>query len=106
VASRRIEEGVSPGEVIVERGTEVRNAQGTIGQVDHILVDPNRGDLAHIIVDRGLLARPVIVPATEIREINQDVVYVDLRQEEVRALPRYRTRRDATELTDLEGRRE
>jgi hypothetical protein len=103
-AEKRVESGIAPDEAVVERRTEVRNARGSIGRVDHVLVDPETGDITQLVVDRGLVARSVVVPAAGIGEIAQDVVYLDLTKDEVRALPRYRPPAAVTVLTRLEKR--
>jgi uncharacterized protein YrrD len=104
VVRQRVHEGISARETVVEQGTAVENAQGRGGTVDHVLVDADSGDIEYYVVHRGLLARPVIVPASEVQEVTEDAVFIDLSDDELDKLPRYRPPAKARVLTKLQER--
>jgi uncharacterized protein YrrD len=104
VVRQRVHEGISARETVVEQGTPVENVQGDVGTVDHALVDPDTGDIEYYVVDRGLLARSVIVPASEVREVTENAVFIDLGADELDELPRYRPPAKASILTRLQER--
>lgn len=68
------------------------------------MVDCDSGDIAYLVVDRGLLARSVVVPAQKIKEVTGEAVMVDLTEDEIYESPRYRPPGEPTVLTDLEER--
>jgi uncharacterized protein YrrD len=103
---QRVHEGISAKETVVEQGTVVENAQGEVGTVDHVLVDPDSGDIEYYIADRGLLARSVVIPASDVREVTEDVIFVDLGEDELDNLPRYRPPAKASMLKKLQERLE
>jgi osmotically-inducible protein OsmY len=94
---RQVRKGISPHRAVIERGTPVRNAQGTIGHVDHLLVDPESAEVTHMVVRKGLLPYYPIVPLTKVRTVSDEAVTVSLTDDEVDALPRYKSR-DARDI--------
>jgi uncharacterized protein YrrD len=103
---QRIQEGISAKKTVLEARISVENAEGDVGTVDHVLVDAESGDIEHVIVDRGLLARSVIVPASAIREITEETVFIDLSNDELDQLPRYRPPASSAMIAKLEQRLE
>lgn len=89
---KQISVGVDADLAVVERGTPVRNAQGTIGRVDHLLVDAASGEITHLVVRKGLIPYYPIVPVSEVRAVSEEAVTVGLTEEEIDALMRYRSR--------------
>jgi osmotically-inducible protein OsmY len=94
---REIREGISRNQVVIERETPVRNILGKIGNVDHLLVDPESGEVTHLVVRKGLLPYYPILPISKVKSVSDEAVTVSLSNDEVDALPRYR-RRDATDI--------
>lgn len=101
---RRVHENISKEKAVIEPGTAVENAKGDVGTVDHVLVDSDSSDIKHLVVDRGLLARSVIIPISEVKEVTEDTVFIALSDDELSELPRYRPPGNATVLTKLEKR--
>jgi len=102
----RVDKGVPEGEVLVEPGTPVWIDSNQIGQVDHMLVDQEDGKLAFLVVNQGLLARSIIIPVTEIEEIQEEGLILDLEEEDLDTLPRYRPRDEEALLEELTQRLE
>jgi osmotically-inducible protein OsmY/uncharacterized protein YrrD len=103
---QRVHKGISAKETVLEQGTSVKNAQGEVGAVDHVLVDPDSGDIEHVVVDRGLLARSLIIPASDVKEVAEDAVLVDLGDDDLNELPRYRPPGEASILAELQDQLE
>jgi osmotically-inducible protein OsmY len=95
---RRVHEGISPARAVIKQGTPIRNAQGAIGHIDHLLVDPKSGEVSHLVVRKGLLPYYPIVPISAVKTVSDKAVSVSLTDEEVNALPRYKSR----EAEDIE----
>jgi hyperosmotically inducible protein len=89
---KRIHVGVDADLVVVERGTPVVNSQGTVGKVDHMLADAENGEITHLVVRRGLIPYYPILPISEVRAVSDEAVSVDLTEQEIDDLVRYRER--------------
>jgi osmotically-inducible protein OsmY len=101
---KEMREGISRNQVVIERETPVRNILGNIGNVDHLLVDPESGEVTHLVVRKGLLPYYPILPISRVKTVSDEAVTVSLSNDDVDALPRYR-HRDATDIeTELRDR--
>lgn len=82
-------EQIPHNELAIHRGSEVRASDGRIGQVDEFLVNPANHHISHLIlVEKHLFGRrEVTIPVEQIDRIEQDVVYLKLDKQAVRALP-------------------
>jgi osmotically-inducible protein OsmY/uncharacterized protein YrrD len=89
---RQIHKGVDADLAVIEQGSPVTNAQGTVGKVDHLLVDAKSGEITHLVVRKGLIPYYPIVPISEIRAVSDEGVSVALTGDEIDALVRYRSR--------------
>jgi sporulation protein YlmC with PRC-barrel domain len=81
------------GSVEIAEGTSVwrRDPHEKLGEVDHVLFDPNTGGLRAIVMRRGfLLKRDVVLPRRYVAEIVDDIVRVDIGDEELDQLREYR----------------
>ena len=93
----------------IGRGTRVRNANETIGYVDHVLVDQESEQISHLIVRRGLLPYRISLPFDMVEEVTDESVYVPATRAELESLQRYMPRADLaikaeaqTRLAELE----
>ena len=95
-------ERVPPGELAVRRGTHVRATDGEVGRVDEFLTDRDTGHIAHLVLREGHLwgQKDVLIPVSEIGQIDEDHVYLTLRKEEVANLPTIPIRRWHEELKE------
>jgi osmotically-inducible protein OsmY/sporulation protein YlmC with PRC-barrel domain len=89
---KRIHVGVDADLAVVERGTPIVNSQGTVGKVDHLLADAESGEITHLVVRRGLIPYYPILPISAVRKVSDKAVSVDLTEEEIDDLVRYRER--------------
>jgi len=88
-------ERVPPGELAVRRGSHVRATDGDVGQVDEFLVDRETEQITHLVLREGHLwgRKDVLIPVSEIRQVDEDRVYLTLSKEEVAKLPTIPVRR-------------
>jgi hypothetical protein len=88
-------ERVPSGELAVRRGSHVRATDGDVGRVDEFLVDRESEHITHLVLREGHLWRQkdVLIPVSEIGQIDEDRVYLTLGKEEVANLPTIPLRR-------------
>jgi osmotically-inducible protein OsmY len=103
---QRLHEGITSGRDVVERGTPVLHLEERIARVDHVLVDPETGQITHLVVRKGLIPYYPVVPFDKITAVGEDGVSLSLTEEELRELPRYRQREDAALRSELDERLE
>lgn len=81
---------IPKSDLAVNRGTTVYSADGyAIGKVDEFLVDPNGGQVTHLILREGhiLGLRDVFIPVAEIDEIKENSLRLKLDKFIVEKLP-------------------
>jgi sporulation protein YlmC with PRC-barrel domain len=95
-------ERVPPGELAVRRGSHVRATDGDVGRVDEFLVDRETEHISHLVLREGHLwgQKDVLIPLSEIGQIDEDRVYLTLSKEEVANLPTIPVRRWHEDLRD------
>jgi sporulation protein YlmC with PRC-barrel domain len=88
-------ERVPPGELAVHRGSHVRATDGDVGRVDEFLIDRETEHITHLVLREGHLwgQKDVLIPVSEIGQIDEDRVYLTLSKEEVANLPTIPVRR-------------
>jgi len=89
------QERVPPGELAVRRGSHVRATDGDVGRVDEFLVDRETEHITHLVLREGHLwgQKDVLIPVSEIGQIDEDRVYLALSKEEIASLPAIPVRR-------------
>ncbi len=96
---------VSAGDAVtIERGRDVRGREGSIGTVDHVLIDRESGEMRLLVVDRGLFSDSVIVPMVLVTEITDDTIRTNLAEDDLDALYHYRARDDVDIMVELKER--
>jgi uncharacterized protein YrrD len=98
---RHTHEGISPTLQPVGRGTPVYGTTGSIGKVDHILVDQESGEINHLIVRRGMRPDYVIVPMDLVAELHENRIVLKVGKSDLQGLRPYYPRDDAELLSDL-----
>lgn len=80
---------IPPEELAVRRGAKVRATDGRIGQVDEFLIDPESGNISHLILREGLPwdKKHIAIPISGIERIEENTVYLKLDKKSVKALP-------------------
>ncbi len=87
--SHVLQEGLAHDQRAIGHGTQVRDAEGNAGEVDHVLVDCLRSDITHIVVRHGLLGDTYIVPVTLISRVENKTIYLAANRAAIKALPTY-----------------
>jgi sporulation protein YlmC with PRC-barrel domain len=80
---------IPQGELALRRGTHVEATDGSVGHVDEFLVNPENGNITHLVMREGHLwgQKDVSIPVSDIRETRDDTVYLKLDKQQVEALP-------------------
>jgi osmotically-inducible protein OsmY len=104
---RQIRQGVEAGAVIISRGTAVRNLEGQIGTVDHLLVDPTTDELTQIVVRQGaLFPTHLVIPMTMVRDIGSTGIFLAGSDEELVKMTPYTPRADEAVRAEVQARLE
>lgn len=76
-------------ELVVYRGMDVRTSEGKVGTVDELVVDPDSGNITHLLMRKGHLwgAKDVGIPVTAVDVVTGDEVYLNIDNDAVEALP-------------------
>jgi uncharacterized protein YrrD len=69
-------EGVSSRKAVIGRGTPVTNVDGTVGEVDHLLLDEESGRISHVVVNRGAAGHPLVVPIKSVERLSDDAIFI------------------------------
>ena len=88
-------ERVPPGELAIHRGTGVEASDGWVGRVDEFLVDPESGEITHLVLREGHLwgKRDLTLPLSAIDRVSDDTVYLKLDKQTIESLPTIPVRR-------------
>ena len=80
---------VPPGEVEVRRGQRVHAADGPVGHVRGLVVDPSDHQVTHVLLDEGHLwgKKEVSIPINAVTGVDEDGVRVSLTKAAVANLP-------------------
>lgn len=93
-----------PRRILIGRGSRVYNDEGTIGPVDHLLLDPETGALRYLVVRHGLQPFRAVIPAEMVGRFEEDAIYVPASGDDLDALAHYTPRPDADIQHDVEVR--
>ena len=80
---------VPVGEVEVRRGEHVHAADGNIGQIRGLVIDPKDHHVTHVLLQEGHLwgKKQIAIPIGAVKNVSADGVRLDLTRDEVRDLP-------------------
>jgi uncharacterized protein YrrD len=87
---RLVQDGLEEDQQVIKRGTPVANREQQLGVVDHVLVDRDTGRIGHLVLDPEALDHAVILPFSEVEELQRDQVVVNIPAGQLDELPRYR----------------
>jgi uncharacterized membrane protein len=82
-------EHVPLGEIAVRRGTLVEATDGYVGDVAELLVDPDKGEITHLVLQEGHLwgKREITLSLSAIDRIEEETVYLRLDKNAIESLP-------------------
>ena len=87
VVEYTIRHGIPERTIVLERSTEVRTRDEMVGEIDHLLVDPMRQELTHLVVRlEDQPQQPVIVPFEWVEDLGDGYVLLKCTREELRRL--------------------
>ena len=89
---QRLHTGVSFDLRVVGSGTPVHDAEGTLGEVDHVLVDCKEAHVTHLVVRRGLFRDYRIVPVELVVRVDESGIYLTPGLDRLSNLTLYRPR--------------
>ena len=74
--NEKIHQGVATGLEVVEKGTDIKNAEGTIGKLDNLATDMVSGEITHLIVRQGtIFSEQFKIPISWVKEVsNQGII--------------------------------
>jgi osmotically-inducible protein OsmY/sporulation protein YlmC with PRC-barrel domain len=99
VVEYTIRQGIPERTVVLERSTEVRTRDEVTGEIDHLLVDPLRQELTHLVVRfEDQPHQPVIVPFEWVEDLGDGYVLLKCTREDLRQLQSYTPPHSDTEL--------
>jgi len=80
---------IPPGEMAVRRGAQVEATDGTVGQVDELLINSNNMQVTHLVLlERHLMEhREITIPVSQIERVYDEKVYLKLDRQSVEQLP-------------------
>lgn len=95
------------GEITLQRGARVEATDGSLGQVDGLLINPIDRQVTHLVlIDRhGFDHQEITLPVSQIDHIDEDAVYLKLDRQSVGTLPKVPTQQppqDQQEKVHLE----
>lgn len=71
-------------------GATIRCRDGTAGKLKHVVLDPENGQVTHLIVERGVLPhREIVVPAGWVEQSSEREIVLNATLEELDKLPDY-----------------
>ena len=81
-------DSVPPGEVEIRRGQHVQAADGHIGRVQGLVIDPRSGHVTHVLLQEGHLRgrKEVAIPITSVASTD-DGIQLKITKDEVQDLP-------------------
>ena len=73
-------ERVPEGEVSFHRRVEIEAADGHIGKVEKLIIEPDSGQITHIVLQKGHLwgKKEVMVPLSAVDSVDYDSVYLNV----------------------------
>lgn len=85
---QKIYAGIAPDFAVIKRGTSVKNADGTIGKLQRVLVQPQSGTIKHFVVHAGFIgSEQKLLPASLVKHVSTKSIFVFGSNEDAEALP-------------------
>jgi sporulation protein YlmC with PRC-barrel domain len=83
------DERLPRGEVGIERGDAVHSADGAVGRVHGIVIDPDDAHVTHLLLEEGHLwgKKQVAIPIARVTSFGDDGAHVNLTSHQIRELP-------------------
>jgi uncharacterized protein YrrD len=80
----RIRQGISSKLEVISKGTLVKNSEGIVGRLSHLMTDPETGEITNLVVQQGFMfPEHLEVPVYFVESINEDSIFLILLDEEL-----------------------
>ena len=77
--------------MLLSIGATIRCRDGVAGKLKYVVLDPENGEVTHLIVERGrLLRRDIVVPAAWIEEESEGEIGLNATADDLNKLPEYK----------------
>jgi uncharacterized membrane protein len=82
-------EQIPPGQLAIHRDAPVEASDGYVGRIDQFLLDPESGNITHLVLLEGHLLgkKTVTLPLSAIKEFQDGTVYLKLSKQDISQLP-------------------
>jgi sporulation protein YlmC with PRC-barrel domain len=82
---------IPPGELAVRRRTRVEATDGYVGKVDEFVVNPENGNITHMVMREGHLwgKKDVIIPLSAMGDTREDTIFLKLDKHQIESLPTF-----------------
>ena len=80
----RIRQGISSKLEVITKGTLVKNSEGIVGRLSHLMTDPETGEITNLVVQQGFMfPEQLVVPVYFVESISEDGIFLILLDEEL-----------------------
>lgn len=76
VIRRTISKGIPTDDQVIGRASVVRNLNGVVGKIDHLLLNRGSWEITHLVVRRGLIPHYVVIPYAWVSAITPGKVLI------------------------------
>lgn len=82
-------QNIPKGELAVRRGAWVEATNGTIGQVEELLINANNMQITHLVLleQHFMKKREITIPVSLIERVDENTIYLKVNRQSVEALP-------------------
>ena len=83
-------EGVDQTLELLKKGTPVKNVNGEVGKLDHVITDAESNEITHLVMRHGLIfSEQLVIPVEIITEISEDGIFIEATDDELKTLVPY-----------------
>lgn len=101
---RHVVQGIENHQISIGRGTLVRNRDGDVGRIDHLLVDRESWKLTHIVISRTFLPYHRVVPISWIDDMTDETVHLRGTNTDLDELPHHQALTSRDILAEIQDR--
>ena len=100
---RHLRQGIPAERLILHAGSPIKQHVSTVGQVDHLLIEPTTGRITHLALRRGLLQREhIVVPIDHFSLASDSHVELNAPLSLLEEFPHYQQPGEDVLLVDVE----
>jgi len=84
IVKEKIRQGLSSELELISKGTLVKNSEGIVGRLSHLMTDPETGEITNLVVQQGFMfPEQLVVPVYFVESISEDGIFLILLDEEL-----------------------